>query len=212
MRIKISSDDKEEIMKIGRIVKSGGVIVYPTDTVYGIGGDPLREDVVARVKEIKGRGEKAMPILVSSLEKAMDIAIFGGLSKELAEEFWPGSLTIVLRTKINFPRSLTAGEDSIGIRMPNHDLALKIIEASGGVLIGTSANISGMPPIKSVEELDKRIEEKVDLVIDGGIVKLGVPSTVIKVESEDERRIRIIRRGAIGIEEFTKRGILIEGI
>lgn len=210
MRIKISSDDMEEITKIGRLVKSGGVIVYPTDTVYGIGGNPLREDVVTRIKEIKGRGEKAMPILASSLEKAMDVAIFGDLAKELAKEFWPGPLTIVLKAKINFPKSLTAGEDSIGIRVPNHELALKIIDASGGILIGTSANISGMPPIKSVEELDRRIEEKVDLVIDGGTVKLGLPSTVIKIENE--RKIKIIRKGAIGTEEFIKRGILVEGI
>ncbi|RZN56670.1 MAG: threonylcarbamoyl-AMP synthase [Candidatus Methanomethylicota archaeon] len=209
MKIKLSLTDINRIFEIGEMIKKGGVIVYPTDTVYGIGGNPFLEDVVIRIKNIKQREEKAMPILVSSLEKAKEIAYFNDLSLKIANTFWPGPLTIVLKTKVKFSPHLTGGRDSIGLRIPNHELALKIIEASGGALIGTSANISGRPPAISIEDLDEKIRSSVDLIIDGGKCYLGKPSTVIEVI---DSKIKIIRIGAIGIDEFIKRGIPIEGI
>ncbi|MCQ5340828.1 MAG: L-threonylcarbamoyladenylate synthase [Candidatus Methanomethylicia archaeon] len=209
MKIKLSLTDINKILEIGEMIKKGGVIVYPTDTVYGIGGNPFLEDVVIRIKNIKQREEKAMPILVSSLEKAKEIAYFNDLSLKIANTFWPGPLTIVLKTKVKFSPHLTGGRDSIGLRIPNHELALKIIEASGGALIGTSANISGRPPAISIEDLDEKIKSSVDLIIDGGKCYLGKPSTVIEVI---DSKIKIIRIGAIGIDEFIKRGIPIEGI
>lgn len=209
MKIKLSLTDINRIFEIGEMIKKGGVIVYPTDTVYGIGGNPFLEDVVIRIKNIKQREEKAMPILVSSLEKAKEIAYFNDLSLKIANTFWPGPLTIVLKTKVKFSPHLTGGRDSIGLRIPNHELALKIIEASGGALIGTSANISGRPPAISIEDLDEKIRSSVDLIIDGGKCYLGKPSTVIEVI---DAKIKIIRIGAIGIDEFIKRGIPIEGI
>jgi L-threonylcarbamoyladenylate synthase len=209
LKIKLSLTDINKILEIGEMIKKGGVIVYPTDTVYGIGGNPFLEDVVIRIKNIKQREEKAMPILVSSLEKAKEIAYFNDLSLKIANTFWPGPLTIVLKTKVKFSPHLTGGRDSIGLRIPNHELALKIIEASGGALIGTSANISGRPPAISIEDLDEKIRSSVDLIIDGGKCYLGKPSTVIEVI---DSKIKIIRIGAIGIDEFIKRGIPIEGI
>ncbi|NHV45366.1 MAG: threonylcarbamoyl-AMP synthase [Candidatus Verstraetearchaeota archaeon] len=209
MKIKLSLTDINRILEIGEMIKKGGVIVYPTDTVYGIGGNPFLEDVAIRIKNIKQREEKAMPILVSSLEKAKEIAYFNDLSLKIANTFWPGPLTIVLKTKVKFSPHLTGGRDSIGLRIPNHELALKIIEASGGALIGTSANISGRPPAISIEDLDEKIKSSVDLIIDGGKCYLGKPSTVIEVI---DSRIKIIRIGVIGIDEFIKRGIPIEGI
>jgi len=209
LKIKLSLTDINRILEIGEMIKKGGVIVYPTDTVYGIGGNPFLEDVAIRIKNIKQREEKAMPILVSSLEKAKEIAYFNDLSLKIANTFWPGPLTIVLKTKVKFSPHLTGGRDSIGLRIPNHELALKIIEASGGALIGTSANISGRPPAISIEDLDEKIKSSVDLIIDGGKCYLGKPSTVIEVI---DSRIKIIRIGVIGIDEFIKRGIPIEGI
>jgi L-threonylcarbamoyladenylate synthase len=209
LKIKLSLTDINRIFEIGEMIKKGGVIVYPTDTVYGIGGNPFLEDVVIRIKNIKQREEKAMPILISSLEKAKEIAYFNDLSLKIANTFWPGPLTIVLKTKVKFSPHLTGGRDSIGLRIPNHELALKIIEASGGALIGTSANISGRPPAISIEDLDEKIRSSVDLIIDGGKCYLGKPSTVIEVI---DAKIKIIRIGAIGIDEFIKRGIPIEGI
>jgi len=209
LKIKLSLTDINKILELGEMIKKGGVIVYPTDTVYGIGGNPFLEDVVIRIKNIKQREEKAMPILVSSLEKAKEMAYFNDLSLKIANTFWPGPLTIVLKTKVKFSPHLTGGRDSIGLRIPNHELALKIIEASGGALIGTSANISGRPPAISIEDLDEKIRSSVDLIIDGGKCYLGKPSTVIEVI---DSKIKIIRIGAIGIDEFIKRGIPIEGI
>ncbi len=209
MKIKLSLSDIDKILEIGELVKKGGVIVYPTDTVYGIGGNPFLEDVIIRVKNIKQREEKAMPILVSSLEKAKEIAYFNDFALKIANIFWPGPLTIVLKTKVKFSPHLTGGRDNIGLRIPNHKLALKIIEASGGLIIGTSANISGRPPALSIEDIDESIKSSVDIVIDGGKCYLGKPSTVIEVI---DSKIKIIRIGAIKIEEFIKRGISIEGI
>jgi L-threonylcarbamoyladenylate synthase len=209
LKIKLSLTDINKILEIGEMIKKGGVIVYPTDTVYGIGGNPFLEDVAIRIKNIKQREEKAMPILISNLEKAKEIAYFNDLSLKIANTFWPGPLTIVLKAKVKFSPHLTGGRDSIGLRIPNHELALKIIEASGGALIGTSANISGRPPAISIEDLDEKIKSSVDLIIDGGKCYLGKPSTVIEVI---DSKIKIIRIGAIGIDEFIKRGIPIEGI
>ncbi len=148
MRIKISVSDEGKIREIGEIVREGGVIVYPTETVYGIGGDPFRESVVKRVIQIKERGVKEMPVLVSDFAKAKELVDFDELSIRLASAFWPGPLTLVLkrRESVKLPYELTAGKVTLGLRVPNHRLALKIIEASGGALIGTSANISGRPP------------------------------------------------------------------
>jgi L-threonylcarbamoyladenylate synthase len=209
LKIKLSLTDINKILEIGEMIKKGGVIVYPTDTVYGIGGNPFLEDVVIRIKNIKQREEKAMPLLISNLEKAKELAYFNDFALKIANTFWPGPLTIVLKAKVKFSHYLTGGRDSIGLRIPNHELALKIIEASGGVLIGTSANISGKPPAISIEDLDERIKSSVDLVIDGGKCYLGKPSTVIEIINS---KIKIIRVGAIGINEFIKRGIPIEGI
>ncbi len=203
MRVKVAISDEVRIREIGEIVRRGGVIVYPTDTVYGIGGDPFKEIVVRRVFQIKRRGEKEMPLLVPSLEKAEELAVFDENALRLARAFWPGPLTLVLKSRVGFPRELMARKETIGLRIPRHDLALKIIEAAGGVIIGTSANISGRPPPRSVEELDPNIEREVDLVVDGGRTERGVPSTVVELAQGNEvPTIRVIREGAIKGEEL----------
>ncbi len=207
LRVRVTEVDEDKIMEIGDIVRRGGVIVYPTDTVYGIGGDPFREDIVRRVFQIKRRGDKEMPVLVSSLEKAMEIAEFDDRALTLARLFWPGPLTLVLKMRGRFPYELTAGRDKLGLRVPKNVIALKIIEASGGAIIGTSANISGRPPPRSVDELDPVIENEVDLVVDGGRTELGVASTVVELISGEEDcsdGIKVIREGAIKAEDLIK--------
>lgn len=213
----MSPDDYEGIRKVGELVKRGGVIVYPTETVYGIGGDPFKEEVVKRVIQIKERKEKEMPILVASIEKAKELAEFDDTALTLANRFWPGPLTIVLRGKVEGAKSLMR-RGKLGIRVPKHLLAMRIIEASGGALIGTSANISGRPPPRNANEVDEIIERSVDLVVDGGKSDLGVASTVVEVvppiRGYEKPYIRIIREGAIKVEEVRKslEGVLIERV
>lgn len=206
-KIRVAEFEENKIREIGDVVKRGGVIVFPTDTLYGIGGDPFRESVVKRIIQIKRRGEKGMPVLVSSLEKAEEFAEFDDRGIILARHFWPGPLTLVLKKRVKLPDDLTAGMETLGLRVPKHRLALKIIEASGGALIGTSANISGMPPPRSADEVDLTIQEAVDLVVDGGRAELGVASTVVELAPNNEGSsmgIKVIREGAIKADDLTR--------
>jgi L-threonylcarbamoyladenylate synthase len=209
MRVRINADDSNKIRSVGEIVRKGGIIVYPTDTLYGIGGDPLNPSAVSRILEIKEREGKPMPVLVSSFAAAAELVEINGIARALIDAFWPGGLTIVLEGKKTIPKSLMMGKRRLGVRMPNHWLTLRIIEACGGRLIGTSANISGMPAAKSLNELDSRVEAAVDAVIDGGAAPLGVPSTVVEVgpgvEGDQQVKeiyedVRILREGAINAE------------
>jgi L-threonylcarbamoyladenylate synthase len=208
MRIRISPNDHERIREIAEVVMAGGVIVYPTDTVYGIGGDPFNVATVRRVLEIKRRGERQMPVLVSGEDKARAVVEVDATALSLMRTFWPGALTIVLKKRTEVPSELTLGGGKLGVRMPNHELALRIIEACGGLLIGTSANISGNPPARSVEELDSRVEKGADIVVDGGEATSGIASTVVEVGPSEEDRsakviahnVRVLREGTIGAD------------
>jgi L-threonylcarbamoyladenylate synthase len=203
MRIKIDSSDLKKIHLVGETVRNGGVIVYPTDTVLGIGGDPFRSNVVRRVFNIKQRDCKPMPVLVSGKTMAGELVNVDSLASLLMDLLWPGALTIVLKEKRQTPFELTLGSGKLGVRMPNHGLALKLVEASGGALIGTSANISGQPAARGLDELDARIESNVDIVVDGGSPGGGLSSTVIEVvpttttQGKSKRIIKVIREGAV---------------
>jgi L-threonylcarbamoyladenylate synthase len=201
MRIKMAPCDVARIQRVGEAVREGGVIIYPTDTVYGIGGDPFNAVVVKRIFEIKMRDEKPMPVLVSDLEAARRLVDVGRLGVTLMEIFWPGALTVVLRVKEGLPPQLTAGSGKLGVRMPNHELALRIIVASGGALIGTSANVAGGQPAKNVGELDPRLVRGADVIVDGGGSTLGVSSTVVEVVTKRASpSVRILREGAVRTE------------
>jgi L-threonylcarbamoyladenylate synthase len=224
MKIDICDLDETRLDMVGKIVMGGGIIVYPTDTVYGIGGNPFDPEAVKKIYGIKEREGKPLPVLVSCERKAEELVDLDDVSLFLIREFWPGALTLVLKAKGDLPLELTLGGGTIGLRMPNHSWALKIIEVSNGALIGTSANISGGKPATAVEELDHRIVEKADLIIDGGRSEKGAPSTVLEVypDLEDSprgpiQRLRILRKGAVGIDEIMSRlkkggfgGILVE--
>lgn len=185
----------------GRIVRDGGVIVFPTDTVYGIGCDPFNEESVKRVYEIKRRSGKPMPILAGDINDVERIAEIREHEFEIISRFWPGQLTILLNAKTSFRRSSLVSKDGrIGVRIPAYLQTLIIIKESGGLLIGTSANISGLPPPQSMRELDEEILKSVDLAIDGGKCLIGKPSTVIKLV--DDNRLRILRIGSITIERL----------
>ncbi len=127
------------------------------------------------------------------------IAYLDNLALRLARRFWPGALTLVLPLKNNISKYVTAGRNKIGIRVPNHEVALRIIEESGGIVTGTSANISGHPPPRNVKEIEEDILNQVDIVVDSG-EGLGTPSTVIDLTVQPPR---IIREGAIRREELS---------
>ena len=201
MRIKVLKFSIDSARLAGNIVRAGGVIVFPTDTVYGIGCDPFNEKSVRRIYQIKRRAGKPMPILAKDLKDVERIAEMNEIEFEIASKLWPGQLTILLRAKPSFRNSrLVSGDGRVGVRIPASLQTLTIIEESGGLLVGTSANISGLPPPQTIQELDEEILGSVDLVIDGGRCLMGKPSTVVRLMNKD--RLRILRLGSIPAERL----------
>ena len=132
-----------DIHDLVQIVNNGGIIAYPTDTVYGLGCNPYMSNSVEKIFKLKMRENKPLPLLCDSLESALKIASFDKISLKLAEKFWPGPLTILAPLKDYSLKSLTRGSEFIGLRVPNNNDSLLLISECGGYLVGTSANLSG---------------------------------------------------------------------
>lgn len=195
MRARLLPMDSASIAKAAQVVRRGGLVVFPTDTVYGLGCDPLNHAAVRRLFEAKGRESKPVPLLCASLEKASTLVELSGRALELANEHWPGALTIVAPVRRAFPPQLTQGKRYIGVRVPNSASCLELIAACGGMLTGTSANISGKPSSRSAAEALDQLGDVVDLVLDGGRLG-GLESTVVQVDGDG---VTILRTGPIGV-------------
>jgi L-threonylcarbamoyladenylate synthase len=192
-----------DIYKCASIVSSGGIVVYPTDTIYGIGCDPYNDGSVRRIFKIKARNKKKpLPILASRIEDVEKIVSLGKIGKLLARKYWPGALTIVSPLKDdNISAQLTAGKNSIGVRIPNNKCTLLLLKHCR-YLAGTSANISGEKPPKSALQVMSSSLDDFDALLDGGTVEKGIESTIVDVA--DSNAPKIIREGAIKSEEIYK--------
>lgn len=190
-----------KILAASRIVERGGLVIYPTETVYGIGCNPFKIEAVKRLLKLKGIRKKPLSILAASIHEAEKIATISQKEKRLAAKFWPGPLTLVVPKKPALPDLVTFGLDSVGVRIPDNDVALRLIGSSGGLLIGSSANRSGEEPPRTVQEIADELKEKVDLVLDGGASAQGRPSTVVELTSGEPR---ILRHGPLGFREILK--------
>jgi L-threonylcarbamoyladenylate synthase len=187
----------EGLAEAARTVARGGLICYPTDTVYGLGCDPLNQSAVDRAIRAKGRRERAMPVLVKSTAVAKHLASFSQTATRLAEKYWPGPLTLVLPAKDSVPPNL-APNQTVGLRSPKHMICRQLLGLCSGRLVGTSANLTRSPPARSVHEIVAQLEDRVDLILDGGKSTLGVASTVVDLTKS---RLLVIREGPIsGIE------------
>jgi L-threonylcarbamoyladenylate synthase len=189
-------------LKCASIIKSGGVIVYPTDTAYGIGCNPYLEEAVERIFEIKGRNKvKPFPILASNLQDIEKIASLGEIGKRLARIFWPGALTIIstlIDTRIS--TKVTAGKTTIGVRVPNNKCAVALLKRCK-YLVGTSANKSGENPSNSISEVILSSLTGFDAILDGGNIGEGRASTILDLSG---RIPKIIREGAISSEQIAR--------
>jgi len=192
--------DKEGIEKASQIINQGGIAVFPTDTVYGIGCNPYNRDSVRKIYEIKSRDvSKPFPVLVYSEEIAERIAFFDEFSKKIAERFWPGPLTIILKlTDEDLKESLNV-KDKIAIRVPNHKCTLELLKKCN-FLVGTSANISGHSSFTNPDECFKNIQ-KYDVFINGGAIASKTESTIIETENG---KIKMIREGSLSQEEILR--------
>lgn len=177
------------------------MVVYPTDTVYGLGADPFNEKAIERLFAAKGRSAKPVPVLCSSFQKAADLVELSMRGVELARDRWPGAFTIVAPLKKRIPSILTQGTGNLGVRVPAHQGCLKLISACGGWLTGTSANLSGQPSARTAQEAGIQLSDSVDLILDGGSL-IGNESTVALVVGDE---VTILRGGPIGVREEMKR-------
>ncbi|MCV0399787.1 MAG: threonylcarbamoyl-AMP synthase [Nitrosarchaeum sp.] len=194
------SCDKEGIEKASQVVEKEGVIIFPTDTVYGIGCNPYSKSAIEKIYKIKSREKsKQLPVLVFSKEIASKIADFDKHSERIAEKFWPGPLTLVLKlTDDDLRRSLNLGE-KIAIRVPDSKCALDLLEKCS-FLVGTSANISGEEPFTDPSDCYQSIRG-FDLFLDGGKISGGVASTVVEIINGE---LNILREGVLTREEIAK--------
>ena len=176
-------------------VAEGAIVAFPTDTVYGIGCDPYCTDAINAIYQIKGRAQqKALPLLLSGQEQLSVVA--GELpdtASRLGKHFWPGALTLVVPRAALLPVELGGGE-TIAVRVPAHDDLRGFIQACGGAIASTSANLSGQPDALDAGQVANYFGESIDVIVDGGRVHGGVPSTVVDCTVEPPA---ILRQGAI---------------
>lgn len=190
-----------------QIIQEGGIVIFPTETVYGIGVNGLNETAIKKLYEVKQRPtNKPISLLVNSIEMIEKVAKdITEIEYDLIKRFLPGPLTIVLKKKDIVPDIVTAGFDTIGIRMPENEIALNLIEYAGVPIATPSANISGKPSGTNLKEIMKDFNDKVDYFIDGGISKIGMASTIVQIIDSNPH---ILRKGKIS-EEQIKEQILI---
>ncbi len=204
--VKINANFPEpELIQLGAdILKSGGVIGYPTETVYGLGVNALDHSAVEKIYKLKGRAEKK-PILVlaESIQQVKTlIADFPNIAAALAANFWPGPLTIVFRAKSSLSNLLNGGQYTIGIRISTNKICQALLKATGFPITSTSANISGKANPTCASEVEKIFGDQLDLIIDGGKTSSATPSTVVSVVNKS---IEILRQGVISESEIQKR-------
>lgn len=194
-----------DFLEIGEALKKGELVIYPTDTVYGVGGVITLKESIENIYKVKERSFTSPLIaLVSDISKVDEIAYISPENRELVEKlikaFWPGGLTIILKKKEWVPDIMTANGDTVGVRMPNLKLALDIIESAGGILPTTSANISGEKTPRAYCELSEEFKKRVDILVDGGKSPVGLESTIIDMSNKP----KIVRLGAISLDEIEK--------
>jgi tRNA threonylcarbamoyl adenosine modification protein (Sua5/YciO/YrdC/YwlC family) len=190
----LSASDPTAIQQAAAILRSGGIVAYPTDTVYGLGANVFLPQALERAMEAKQRPEeKSLPVLIADHAHVQDLVTTVPTEAErLMEAFWPGALTIVLEKQPGLSPLL--GETTLAVRQPNHAAIIALIEAAGFPLTGTSANRSGWSAATTAQEAEEQLGTAVDLILDGGPAPGNTPSTVIDCTKTPAR---ILREGAV---------------
>lgn len=203
MYIELKEKDFTKLEEPAQIIKNGGIVVFPTETVYGIGANALNAEAVKKIYEIKKRPlSKPITLLVNSIDMiervAKDITPF---EYAIIKKFFPGPLTIILQKKDVVPDIVTSGGSTVGIRMPANEIALELINRAGVPLATPSANISDKPSKTNIKDVMSDFPEGVDCFIDGGKSKIGVASTIVQVIDGVPH---ILRQGIITDEQINK--------
>jgi L-threonylcarbamoyladenylate synthase len=193
----------EDIERAVELLKSGKLVAFPTDTVYGIGADAFNEEAVGKIFAAKKRDpDNPLQILIAQKDDLRKIAEDQSIILDrLASEFWPGPLTVVMPAREDFPRRANCGRDTIGVRMPANAIALRLIEAFGAPIAATSANISGSPDPVGAAEVMEYLGGEVALILDGGHTPGSVPSTVLDISVHPPV---ILRQGKLTVKDLNK--------
>ncbi len=200
-KINPANPEKEAIQEAGRIIREGGLVAFPTETVYGLGTNALNSKAVAEVFKAKGRpADNPLIIHISDINQVYDLTDeITVQTQRVMDAFWPGPLTVVLPKKQNIPPEVTAGLNTVAVRMPDHPVALELIKSAGVPVAAPSANSSGKPSPTTARHVLNDLEGKVDLIVDGGACRVGVESTVLDMTSEPPV---ILRPGGITREDL----------
>ncbi len=191
------------VQQAAKVILEGGVLLYPTETIYGFGCNPFDESAVRRIFKLKGRSE-TKPVLVLVSNRVMLKELVSDIppaAKKLIKQFWPGPLTLIFEARKHVPSLLTAGTGNIGVRIPGSNFCLKLLKQSCAPLVSTSANKSGVNAVMTINELKKTFSDHVDMVIDAGNLMPSMPSTVADVSTGE---LTILRQGAISEKKIRR--------
>jgi L-threonylcarbamoyladenylate synthase len=194
---------QQQIEEGAKILKRGGIIAFPTDTVYCLGASIFDEKAVRRVFEVKQRPfNMALPVIMTDVTQIKDVGVsLPEIATRLAQNFWPGALTLVIYKSKKVSDIVTANKNTIAVRVPDHPIPIAIINRLGVPLVGTSANVHGKPSPVTAAEVRSQLDDKVDLIIDGGRCPGGEASTIVDVTGEEPV---ILREGPIPFSEIKR--------
>lgn len=200
MHTEILQPTEENLIRAAEMIKSGEIVAFPTETVYGLGADGLNEQAREKIYRVKGRPQdKPLTLHVANLEQVERVAKISELAEKLFEKFCPGPLTIILPKAENLPEFVA--KKNVGIRFPDNEIALKLIKISGCPIATPSANISGQIPPKNAQDVLKNLGGKIPIILDGNECKFGISSTIIDISGDEPK---ILRVGAIPSELIEK--------
>ncbi len=203
LRMDIGHISLEELAQAGKLIRDGGLVAFPTETVYGLGGDALNPESSRKIYAAKGRpSDNPLIVHIADMEHLEHIVqeIPDGV-KRLAEEFWPGPLTMIMKKSSVVPLQTTGGLDTVAVRMPSHPVAQKFIRAAGGYVAAPSANISGKPSPTTAKYVIQDMDGRIDMIIDADGVEIGLESTIVDMTGEIPI---ILRPGFITLEMLSK--------
>lgn len=186
MRLVNGEGPKEVYKEAAQILQEGGLVAFPTETVYGLGGNALDSQAAKKIYEAKGRpSDNPLIVHIASIDALEELTT--GVTEQarrLAEKFWPGPLTMILQKSDKVPLGTTGGLDTVAIRMPNHPIALRLIKEAGIYIAAPSANTSGRPSPTMASHVQEDLEGKIDMILDGGMVEVGIESTIVDLTGE----------------------------
>lgn len=182
----LTEKDKKKIEAAGDILKNGGLVAFPTETVYGLGADALNPEASKKIYAAKGRPSDNPLIVHISNMKALEkiTSEIPQKAKKMAEQFWPGPLTMIFPKSEQVPLETTGGLETVAVRMPNHPIALALIDAGGGYIAAPSANTSGKPSPTKAEHVALDMDGKIPMILDGGAVGIGIESTIVDFSTD----------------------------